>query len=92
MFEHVAFFGIELVIDDVERKHLVLIAARPGLRIVVVRGREQKEKTPQPAATGANRYSPLIPMSLTASAKSCLSALNRSATCAGVVPPGTMPL
>jgi len=32
MFEHVAFFGIELVIDDVERKHLVLIAARLGYR------------------------------------------------------------
>jgi len=29
-FEHVEFFGIELVIDDVERKHLVLIAARLG--------------------------------------------------------------
>jgi hypothetical protein len=30
MFEHVEFFGIELVVDEVEREHLVLIAARRG--------------------------------------------------------------
>jgi hypothetical protein len=30
MFEHVEFFGIELVVDEVEPEHLVLIAARPG--------------------------------------------------------------
>jgi hypothetical protein len=29
MFEHVEFFGIELVVDEVEREHLVLIAALP---------------------------------------------------------------
>jgi hypothetical protein len=32
-----------------------------------------------------------ISMTFTASAKICLSALNRLAACAGVVPPGTMP-
>jgi hypothetical protein len=29
MFDHVEFFGIELVVDEVEREHFVLIAARP---------------------------------------------------------------
>jgi hypothetical protein len=53
MFEHVEFFGIELVVDEVEREHLVLIAAC-RLWIIVVRGREQKERPrrlPRPAAT-----------------------------------------
>jgi hypothetical protein len=30
MSEHVEFFAIEPVVDEVEREHLVLIAARPG--------------------------------------------------------------